>query len=634
MNALATLANILNVEEPSFTLPENGDNNTIRSDDIFKEFISEYNTFNQDHKDLTDSEQLDNKLSDLEKEYSRYDDTIQNVIPPLIKYMQTFDKKLVDYTTELSLIKNKSDELKTLSQYNSEKLANISPVVNDLLIPPKVIQEIISGKINLNWMENISFIKDKQEMYSKYTLQSSDTTNCILPNDFERLCEVLEILRTIILERSKKFLISRIRILRNFKPIPSQKVQNQLLRLKEIFKFIIENNPSMALEIRQAYAYTMRWYYKEYFGRYIRSLTILQFTSIDNQYSLGNLVTNSNNNNASGSLFTSYLSTTYGYSPSIDNQTIKDYFQINKRLSILTQEDNTVMVSQIAENNQNTKNNFIEIGFKNLNLALLDNCTVEFNFLKDFFQISDNVEETSGLLEQIFQPTFKQALDYTEQILINPTVFDLFGVLISIRLDQQLQIESQRRGILTFGNYLNDQSILLWPKFQQLIDWQAESLNGLSTTSLNVSDTSALAQPHELTITFTIFLQSLLTLSVNDGYEYDPSSNNNSSVDEQIDSIKDEENKFDPRSEPLYQSIIRIRNAYETIMTKFSKMTKSSEKFLSINYLYLYNSLQQQNLSMGGIDTDAAVDSPEEISILKEIEMHFKTLVEAYNMQS
>lgn len=639
MDSLETLNRILDIGQDSFrSIQESTGKST--SIDVFSQFLSEYNSFSKDHTDFTDSSQLNSKLMELEAKYDRYEDTIQNVIPPLIQFMNRFTEKLSEYTTELNLIRNKSDELKNLSLYNSKKLANISPVVNDLLIPPQVVHEIISGKINSSWIDNINFIKDKQEMYAKYMNMDSDDNSIVLPKDFDTLCDVLEILRTVILERSKKFLISRIRILRSYSPVPSQKVQNQLLRLKEIFKFIIENNVSLALEIRQAYSYTMKWYYKEYFGRYIRSLTILQFTAIDSQYSLGNLVNNSNNSNTSGSIFASYLSTSYAYSSPVTNQAIKDYFQINKRLSILTQEDNTVMVSQIAENNKNTKNNFIELGFKNLNLAILDNCSVEFNFLKDFFQITENATEINGILEQIFQPTFQQVLMYTEQILIDTTVFDIFGVLISIRIGQQLQMESIRRNTPVFDSYLNDQAILLWPKFQQLIDWQAESLNNLSATSFNIDITTILAQPHELTIAFTTFLQSLLTLSINDSYDMKLYLKASDSVDEDI-NLKDDDisNKFDPRSEPLYQSIIRIRNSYETIMTKFSKMTKSAENFLSINYLYLYNSLQHHNLSQNiSTSEDETTGDDEnnykEIPIRKEMEFHFKTLVEAYNQNT
>lgn len=92
-------------------------------------------------------------------------------------------------------------------------------------------------------------------------------------------------------------------------------------------------------------------------------------------------------------------------------------------------------------------------------------------------------------------------------------------MLIPIRIGQKLQIASLKRSIPNFVDYINDQLMVLWPKFQQLIDWQVESLNDLSVTTFNVEESGWLSQPHEFTIAFSLFLQSLLTLSINDSYE-------------------------------------------------------------------------------------------------------------------
>ncbi|CCF59166.1 hypothetical protein KAFR_0G01320 [Kazachstania africana CBS 2517] len=612
---METLNNILGTTVPLGKDNKNTQNTseqpyTVESD-CFSDFISDHNNWVKANPNLSNVTHLKEELGKFENRHKDIQATLVNVIPPLKDSLQTFSEQLSAFTNELGFIRNKSSELKALLDDNSQKLADISPMVNDLIIPPKIVDEIVHGKINSNWQDNITFIKDKQEIYSRYKNQQNvqNSKLLMLPKDFQLLSNILDVLKSIILERSKKFIVSRIKLLRSSPPISSQRIQKQLLQVNEIFKFIIENNYSLALEIRQAYAYTMRWYYKEYFGRYIRSLTILQFKQIDNQYSLGNVLINSTNKNNSSSLFTSYLST--GYISTVDNEAIKEYFQIKKRLSILTQEDNTVMVSQIAENN-NSRDNFIETGFKNLNLAILDNCTAEYNFTRKFFQISNNTEEINGLLEQIFEPTFKNALNYTQQILINQYVYDIFGVLISIRIANQLEIESGRRSIPVVESYLNDQLILLWPKFQQLVSWQSDSLSKVSNSQLLKITEDEMVRPHELTIFFATFLESLLTLTTHVSTEQ---------VDKEV--IQDE------KSEPLYNSIIRLRNDFETIMTRSSKQAVSPEKFLSVNYLYVLNSLQQQTLSLDRNDLDSNKNF--EQSIIKETQDHFMTLVEAFN---
>lgn len=635
------LKEVLSLDQDKFDqLKETSRDKTNETDDPFENYLKDCKFKAPSNKDQSPFA----KLKSLQETHSNNEAAINIIIPQLIDYLTEFTNRLSNYTQDLDFIKKKSNELQSLLEYNSTKLAHISPMVNDLMIPPELIDDIIKGKINESWQDNITFIADKEEIYNKYRSNNLDQDNkdaensaMLAPKDFDKLCQLLDILKNVILERSKRLIISKIKTLRSHNPVPSQRIQNKLLKVQKIFPFIRDNNLSLALELRQAYCYTMKWYYREYFSRYIRSLTILQFQQIDSQFALGNgLSTTSVGgfNNSPSLFFSNYLTTSasnafYNKLPVTDEK-IDKYFQIKKRLNILTQEDNTVMVSQIAENN--TTKNYIEIGFKNLNLAILDNCTVEYHFLKDFFAMNgDNFEEINGLLEQIFQPTFDEATTYTQQLI--QYNYDIFGVLISIRVANQLQFESERRGIPSmFDSFLNGQLIQLWPRFQQLVDFQCESLRKAAITTnvanyagnSSTSNSSPLTSPHELTVQFGKFLSSFLTLAIT----------HKQSIDE--------------RSEPLYNSIIRLRNDFETVMTKCSKKTKSPERFLATNYMYLYNNLQQLHLHLNINDSDAQnynFDSAENVGtkvandddndssvplIIRETENHYKTLVEAF----
>ncbi|SCU94249.1 LAME_0F06722g1_1 [Lachancea meyersii CBS 8951] len=541
-------------------------------------------------------------LQELETKSQTIKNAIEATIPPLQTYFSDLNNNFKSLTHDLSLVRGKSLKLNELLSRNSKDLAEISPLVNDLVISPEVINQILKGKINYAWVENIAYVRDKQEIYSKYVESGQD-----VPADFAELKELLEVLESLIVERSKRLIVSKVKLLRDQRTVPSQKIQRQLLEVKEIFQFLSKNNYSLALELRQAYAYTMRWYYKQFFGRYIRSLTILQFVAIDSNYVLGRGL--SSTSNSTTDRFTNYFSGSYkssilGSSGPTD-QMVNDYFQIEKRLSVLTQEDNTVMVSQIAENN--SAPNFLEVGFKNLNLALLDNCSVEFSFLTEFFQIQDNGEDLRGILEQIFQPTFDEAMEYTKR-LITPT-FDMFGVLISIWISHHLKFEAQRRLVPVFDDFLNGQLMLLWPKFQQLVDFQCESLRKvpISVSGKSITGRKEESDPstttHELTVQFSKFLTSILMLS-----------------------MAHKEN-IDERSEPLYNSIIRIRNDFETIMTKCSKKTKYPERFLALNYTYLLNVLQKNSISQEKRDQDGYTPS----LIFQETKSHLEGLVEAFS---
>lgn len=540
-----------------------------------------------------------NELEKFQEKQKQIQLNLKTAVPPLREYMERFNLQLSEFTSDLGLIRNKSTELKNLLEHNSTRLAKVSPLVNDLMIPPSTINGIMHGKIDAAWQENIAFIRDKQEIYDKYR-----NSNDVKPRDFDILSEILQYLKAVILDRSRKYIVRSVKKLRSHQPTASQRIQESLLQIKDIFQYIVENNYSLALELRQAYAYTMRWYYKEYFGRYVRSLTILPIKTIDSQYSLNNSISTVQSNKLGTSMFSSYLPHGYGKSSGpVATEAIQEYFQITKRLSILTQEDNTVMVSQIAENN--TMSHYIETGFKNLNLAILDNCSVESEFLKSFFRVGNDEDEFRGLVEQIFQPTFAKSVEYAKQLI--QYTYDIFGVLMCIRIAQQLQFESERRGLSVMGENLNNHLMLLWPKFQQLVDFQCDSIHKVPITttvapSLSTSSRrDPLTTPLELTIQFSRFLTSLLTLACT----------HRAPIDE--------------RSEPLYNSIFRITNDFEIVMTKCSKKTSSPDRMLATNYLFLYNTLEHQNLNLQGHEDH------ELPSVVKETEDHFKALVEALN---
>lgn len=89
---------------------------------------------------------------------------------------------------------------------------------------------------------------------------------------------------------------------------------------------------------------------------------------------------------------------------------------------------------------------------------------------------------------------------------------------------------------------------------------------------------------------------------------------------------------IDERSEPLYNSIIRIRNDFETVMTKCSKKTKHPERFLAVNYTYLLDALQQNYISRLRQGHD---DSNFKISLIyQETKDHLEAIVEAFSTVS
>jgi len=64
------------------------------------------------------------------------------------------------------------------------------------------------------------------------------------------------------------------------------------------------------------------------------------------------------------------------------------------------------------------------------------------------------------------------------------TTFDAVGVLLCIRLNMQHTIIMQKRRIPALENYLNAVNMLLWPRFQAIIDMHIDSLKKVPLSRL------------------------------------------------------------------------------------------------------------------------------------------------------
>lgn len=553
MASLDILKDIL--QSGDFTQPEINPNliNLDKIDITRKHSLEEIRYLSSQHSiNHVAAERNHQQLLEFEKKINEF----ELLLIPLAEYLDNFNKGLENLSKELQNLKTKSMDLTKNLEKRKELEKNYIPIVTDLIIPPDVIKEIYNSEINSKWCENLQFLTDKSLIYEKYS-QDPEFTNM---KSLDNLKKLLSILMNKTIERIKNFMILKIKKLRVV-GTSSQNVQQELLQSKEICPFLLQHYPNLYDELLKAYIFTMRWYYRSHFTRYLTSLEKLKLNQFDQNYLIG----------GQQSFFQK-------------NSNILDY-TIGKRFQIINAEDPTVMLAQIAESNPLTSN--IEIGFRSFNLALIDNGSVEYLFLTEFFQ-SKNIELINNSFDEIFQPTYTIGIQYTKRLIYQ--TFDIFGLLLLIRLSQSLIFELQKRKIPVIENYLNLQLITLWPNFQKLIDLNCENLKRSSLKSSAISEINSL-NPHFLTIQFTNLVYGFLKLS-----------NSNEIL-------------IESKQEPLFNSIIRLRSEFESVLTKLSKNLKSnkSEAFLYLNYNYILSFLESCEGELADLEIE-----------------HFKLLVKAF----
>jgi len=319
--------------------------------------------------------------------------------------------------------------------------------------------------------------------------------------------------------------------------------------------------PQLGAEIAQAYANTMRWYYSSHFTQYHTALSKLKILVTDNRYVLGDDTTAS------------------ARSRGANTGPPHDPYTIGRRLEILRNPTHIAIPTNAAEESKTSHH--LETPFLAYNLALIDNASFEYTFLTTLFYPSLPMSSLNKHFATIFSPVLTLGTTLTRTLITE--TYDGIGVLLLVRLNQHFAFTLQRRRVPTLDGYINGTSMLLWPRFQLILDAHCESLRraasalptrpaggGASSAAAlligggsNNAASAASTAPHPLTQRFSSFVYAVLELSADAGDDI----------------------------EPVENSLSRLRTEYEAFLAKLAlqfgpgeRGKKDRERMLANNY--------------------------------------------------
>jgi hypothetical protein len=374
-------------------------------------------------------------------------------------------------------------------------------------------------------------------------------------------------------ERIRDFLVAQIKALRS-PNINAQIIQQQnFLKFKDLFSFLHRHQPVLAGEICQAYLNTMRWYYLNQFTRYEKALERLKLHVLDKNDVLGHEDSSRRTTVLSGSKIAG--------AP-------HDAFNLGRRIDVLKTTNQLAISSYLAEEDQST--HYLEVPFRNFNLALIDNATAEYSFLAAFFSPSLSFAAISRHFNYIFEPTFALGQSLTKQLVAD--TYDVLGVLLCVRLNQHLAFELQRRRVPAADGYINGTAMALWPRAQSIMDAHCDSVRALTAAlparaPSAASAKAASAAPHVVTQRFGQLLHGILALSADAGGD----------------------------DEPVVASLRRLRNEVEGFLTKASQASFGADKRKRERFLYNNYSLILTIIS--DVSGKLAVEQQEHFEALK-----------------
>ncbi|KAL7785973.1 Sac2 family domain-containing protein [Trichoderma ceciliae] len=477
-----------------------------------------------------------------EKDKARFD-ALHRSIVACDDILNSVEMNLADFRNDLSTVSADIETLQTRSSALSQRLENrkriekaLGPLVEGLSVSPETISRITTGHIDELWTKTLNDMDKRASAIKKLSGTQQGKAS-------EELGPILEKLILKAVERIRDFLVAQIKALRS-PHINAQIIQQQnFLKFKDLYTFLHKHHASLAEEISQAYMNTMRWYYLTQFTRYEGALAKLKLHVLDKHDVLGQ---------EDATRKTAVLSSSRVAGPP------HDAFNLGRRIDTLRTKSTSAISSYLAEEDDST--HYLEVPFRNFNLALIDNATAEYTFLAAFFAPGLSYSQISKNFNFIFEPTFEVGRALSKS-LVSET-FDALGLLLCIRVNQHFAFDLQRRKVPAVDGYINGTNMLLWPRLQVIMDRHCESVrlltNAAATKLARADQVRMSAAPHMVTQRFGQLLHGFLALSTEAGDD-----------------------------EPVVASLRRLRSEVEAFLTRQSQAhgdERKSERFLYNNY--------------------------------------------------
>jgi hypothetical protein len=501
-------------------------------------YVFSHYTIPSAHVPLDDREK--DKFEDLHKSILACDEVLKSVET----YLTNFQSDLGAVSTEIESLQNRSHALNTKLENRKVVEKLLGPAVEDMSLSPAVVRKIAEGPIDDGFLHALAEIEKRSKTINTKAKEQPDVKAV---SDIKPL---IDDLTGKAVERIRDYIVAQIKAIRS-PSINAQIIQQQaFLKYKDLYAFLAKHQPELAQQIAQAYVYTMRWYYLNHFTRYRTALEKLKVHVLDKYDILGE----DPSSKRSGALLSNAR-----LPPSSH-----DAFSVGRRIDLLKSPHPNALTAYLAEEEKAA--HYLEVPFRSFNVALVDNASFEYTFLSTYFSPSQNYHAISRTFLSIFEPTFSLGQALTKQL--TETTTDTLGVLLCVRLNQHFAFELQRRKVPTVEGYINGTNMLLWPRFQQILDLHCTSLQKLTSslpsrpstgaTLLSSSSANTSTAPTPLTQRFANLLHGILALSSEAGDD-----------------------------EPVAVSIGRLRSEYEAYLTKLSKGisdTRKRERFLCNNY--------------------------------------------------
>lgn len=435
------------------------------------------------------SEQIEKELKEVEnKSIQDYIKESQNIaslhnqITACDNILEKMESMLLCFQKDLGSISSEILSLQRKSVAMSQQLTNrqsirepLSQFIKDITVSEALIVGIMDCPVmEKEFLTQLETLNNKIKFVNE---QSSKAKSCLDVKD------ILEKLKLKAMAKIRPYLLEQIYKFR--KPMTNYQVpQNNMLKYKFFYEFILVNEENVANEIQEEYVDTMSKVYYSYFKSYSSRLMKLQFEERPTKDDLMGI-----EHTAGRSIF---HKTTLKHKGTV--------FSIDTRGSVL---DTQLKAPIIVPHTASTRYHY-EALFRSKQYALVDNACREYYFLTDFFKVSDIKAM------KIFNKVMEKTLNLMSRNLQSfvDDCYDTIALFLCFHLVMNYRVICHKRAVPALDEYWDNLTTIIMPRFEYVFQLNIQSIKDCDPTKFSKE-----TGPHYITRKYAEFSSAMVSIS-------------------------------------------------------------------------------------------------------------------------
>ena len=391
------------------------------------------------------TEKAANELKQLENEaaydYLKIEKETKNLIEEIDfsdKILGNLENLLVDFRKNLLEIKGEMTSLQTKSMKMNVELNNRKAISNEfsdfiesIMLEPKLIEDILKGEINEEYVINIAKLCKKLSNLRRYNVLDNKSVKEIEPE--------LTKLKLKACERIKGYMKTQISNLKKPKTNIQIIQQNNLVNYRIFLFFLKEHHQETYLELSQNYSKLLSKVYHNNFKLYIDDLQKLLEDKFAQKYQL--FPENAGSYKDCGGCYTS-----------------------EQRAVMLNEQEEYLIIAHYES--KNNKKFYLEQIFRSLDKLLVATVIQEYTFCQNFFCLTE--DESIVFFATIFKQSIMMVLDKIR--MWASQVNDFYALLLIGCVIGETKTSLSARKFNALDFYINQIEGGIWPRLNELFE--------------------------------------------------------------------------------------------------------------------------------------------------------------------